>query len=120
MRDRLFPSWMPAITTRFVNPVQRLWAPWLPPFALILHRGRRSGTEYRSPVLAWRSGSTLYVVLYYGESQWVRNVLAAGGGEVVRHGKRSRLTDVRITRDGLPPAVRRVSRGLPVLAARIG
>ena len=114
---------MRAVNKRVVNPVQRLWAPWLPPLGLIVHRGRRSGAEYRSPVLAWRSGSRLYVVLYYGaDAQWVRNVLAAGGGEVVRRGRRSRFTDVRVVRDGaeeLPGVVRAASRGLPVLVAEL-
>jgi deazaflavin-dependent oxidoreductase (nitroreductase family) len=116
-------EWMPAVNKRLVNPVQRLWAPWLPPWAVIVHRGRRSGREYRTPVLAWRSGSALYVVLYYGtRAHWVRNLVAAGGGEVVRRGRRSRLAGVRIVRDGsaeLPRTVRAVSRGLPVLVAEL-
>jgi deazaflavin-dependent oxidoreductase (nitroreductase family) len=118
------PSWLRPVNKRVVNPVQRLWAPWLPPWAVIVHRGRRSGTEYRSPVLAWRSGSRIYVVLYYGASaQWVRNVLAAGGAEVVRRGRRSRIADVHVVRDGseeLPGVVRAMSRGLPVLVAELG
>jgi deazaflavin-dependent oxidoreductase (nitroreductase family) len=124
VRDSLMPSWLRPVNKRLVNPVQRLWAPWLPPWAVIVHRGRRSGTEYRSPVLAWRSGSRIYVVLYYGAgAQWVRNVLAAGGAEVVRRGRRSRFADVRVVRDGseeLPRVVRALSRGLPVLVAELG
>jgi deazaflavin-dependent oxidoreductase (nitroreductase family) len=111
VRDPLMPAWLPAVNKRVVNPIQRLWAPWLPPWALIVHRGRRSGREYRTPVLAWRSGSTLYVVLYYGtRAQWVRNLVAAGGGEVVRRGRRERITSVRIER----------GRRLPVLVAELG
>jgi deazaflavin-dependent oxidoreductase (nitroreductase family) len=114
---------MPAVNKRVVNPVQRLWAPWLPPWALIVHRGRRSGTEYRTPVLAWRSGSALYVVLYYGaRAQWVRNLAAAGGGEVLRRGRRERIASVRIVRGGsapLPAPVRVLGRGLPVLVAEL-
>jgi deazaflavin-dependent oxidoreductase (nitroreductase family) len=117
------PAWLPAINERVVNPVQRLWAPWLPPWALIVHRGRRSGTEYRTPVLAWRSGATLYVVLYYGvRAQWVRNLMAAGGGEVVRRGRRERIASVRIVRDGaapVPAMVRVLGGGLPVLVAEL-
>jgi deazaflavin-dependent oxidoreductase (nitroreductase family) len=123
VRDPLMPAWLPAVNKRVVNPVQRLWAPWLPPWALIVHRGRRSGAEYRTPVLAWRSRSELYVVLYYGTgAQWVRNVLAAGGGEIVRRGRRERIASVRIVRDGsaeLPGVVRVVGHGLPVLVAEL-
>jgi deazaflavin-dependent oxidoreductase (nitroreductase family) len=109
VRNQLIPAWL-ALTNRVFNPIQRLWAPWLPPFALIVHRGRRTGTEYRTPVLAWRSGSTLYVGLYYGTRvHWVRNLVAAGGGEVVRRGRRDRIVSVRIDR----------RRALPVLVAEL-
>ena len=117
------PSWLPAVNRRVVNPVVRLWAPWIPPQALIVHRGRRSGTDYRTPVLAWRSGSLLYVVLFYGaDTQWVRNVLAAVGGEVIRRGRRARLDSPRILRGpsaGMPRPVRRLARELPVLVAEL-
>lgn len=120
--DSLMPSWLPKVNKRVVNPVQMLWAPRLPPWAVIVHRGRRSGTEYRTPVLAWRSGSRLYVVLFYGsKTQWVRNVRATDGGEVIRGGRRRRLANVRIVHDPaaepLPHAVRVAARRSPVLVA---
>ena len=120
MRDSLTPDW-PAFNRRFVNPVQRLWAPRLPPWALIVHRGRRSGTEYRTPVLASVEDDTIYVGLYYGaDAQWVRNVLA-GGATVVRAGRSRRLERPRIVRDGLterlPATARVVVRHVPVLVA---
>ena len=70
------------------NRVQGAYAWILPPWAVILHRGRRSGRAYRTPVLAWRQGGTLIVALLYGEeSDWLRNLQAAGGGQVVRAGR---------------------------------
>ena len=69
------------------NRVQGVYAWILPPWAVILHRGRRSGRAYRTPVLAFRRGRTLIVALLYGEeSDWLRN-LRAGGGRVVRAGR---------------------------------
>jgi len=120
--DSLMPSWLPKVNKRVVNPVQMRWAPRLPPWAVIVHRGRRSGTEYRTPVLAVQAGSSLYVVLFYGSrTQWVRNVRAADGGEVIRRGRRRRFASVRIVRDQsaepLPWAVRVAARRLPVLVA---
>jgi len=120
MRDSLTPDW-PAFNRRFVNPVQRLWAPRLPPWALVVHRGRRSGTEYRTPVLASVEDDRIYVGLYYGaDAQWVRNVLA-GGATVVRAGRSRRLERPRIVRDGLterlPATARVVVRHVPVLVA---
>jgi deazaflavin-dependent oxidoreductase (nitroreductase family) len=70
------------------NPVQGLYAWILPPWAVILHRGRRSGRAYRTPVLAFRHDRSLVVALIYGEeSDWLRNLQAAGGGHVVRGGR---------------------------------
>jgi deazaflavin-dependent oxidoreductase (nitroreductase family) len=78
------------------NPIQGQYAWLLPPWAVICHRGRRSGRLYRTPVVAFRHGSTLAVVVLYGvKSDWVRNVLA-GGGEVVRAGHTYELLDPRI------------------------
>ncbi len=83
------------------NPIQRQYAWLLPPWAIIVHPGRRSGTVYRTPVDAFRKGDTLAVVVLYGErSDWIRNLLAAGGGQVVRGGRtyefiNPRVVDVR-------------------------
>src|SRR3989442_840625 len=69
------------------NRIQGLYAWVLPPWAVILHRGRRSGRPYRTPVLAFRRDHTLIIALLYGdESDWLRNV-RAGGGQVVRAGR---------------------------------
>jgi deazaflavin-dependent oxidoreductase (nitroreductase family) len=116
------PPWLAKVNKRVVNPIQGLWAPWLPPWAVIVHRGRRSGTEYRTPVLAVESGSSVYVGLFYGAgAHWVRNLLAAGGGEVIRRGRRRRIANVRILDDPsaepLPRAVRAAARRMPILVA---
>jgi deazaflavin-dependent oxidoreductase (nitroreductase family) len=69
------------------NRVQGLYAWLLPPWAVILHRGRRSGRHYRTPVLAFRHDRTLVIALLYGEqSDWLRN-LRRGGGQVIRAGR---------------------------------
>jgi deazaflavin-dependent oxidoreductase (nitroreductase family) len=81
---------------RINNPVQRTYAWLLPPWALILHRGRRSGSLYRTPVLAFRDRGALIVALLYGEeSDWLRN-LRAGGGSVVRRGRTFSVRSVRV------------------------
>ena len=107
---------------KVTNRIQGLWAPYLPPWAVIVHKGRRSGREYRTPVLAKRSGPTLEVVLFYGErADWVRNVLAAGGAGVVRAGRPAGLVDPRVvdsTDPGLSPSTRRIAgRNRRVLVA---
>jgi deazaflavin-dependent oxidoreductase (nitroreductase family) len=89
------------------NRIQGLYAWLLPPWAVILHRGRRSGRHYRTPLFAFRRGRTLVIALLYGqESDWLRN-LRAGGGQVIRAG---RTFTVR------PPEVIDTSGAGPLLA----
>jgi deazaflavin-dependent oxidoreductase (nitroreductase family) len=72
---------------RVTNRIQGLYAWLLPPWAVILHRGRRSGRHYRTPLFAFRRDRTLVIALLYGqESDWFRN-LRDGGGQVIRAGR---------------------------------
>jgi deazaflavin-dependent oxidoreductase (nitroreductase family) len=85
------------LNKRVNNPIQLQYAWLLPPWSVIVHRGRKSGRTYRTPVDAFRKGDTLAVVVLYGErSDWVRNLLAAGGGQVVRGGRTYSLRDPRL------------------------
>jgi deazaflavin-dependent oxidoreductase (nitroreductase family) len=78
------------------NPVQGTYAWLVPPWAILVHRGRRSGRWYRTPVLAFRQGGKLIVALLYGEeSDWLAN-LRAGQGFVVRAGRTFPLRAVRV------------------------
>lgn len=64
-------------------------------------RGRRSGKVRRTPVLRTRHNGADHLVALAGESQWVRNVRAAGGHAVIR---RRRAHHVRL--EELGPAER--------------
>src|SRR5947209_1283847 len=56
------------------NRVQGVYAWLLPPWAVIHHRGRRSGRPYRTPLLAFKRDHTVIIALLYGEeSDWLRN-----------------------------------------------
>jgi deazaflavin-dependent oxidoreductase (nitroreductase family) len=69
------------------NPVVRMVAGRLPPLAIIRHRGRTTGRDFATPVLAFRAADGLVVGVLYGTvSDWVRNLQAAGGGQVQRAG----------------------------------
>jgi deazaflavin-dependent oxidoreductase (nitroreductase family) len=71
---------------RVTNRIQGLYAWLVPPWAVVLHRGRRSGREYRTPLFAFRRDRTLVIALLYGQrSDWLRN-LRHGGGYVIRGG----------------------------------
>jgi len=92
----VMPRWLPRINRRVVNPIQRFWAPYLPPHALIEHRGRVSGTAYRTPVLAFRRGNAFVVLLGYGDrTDWLLNV-QAGGASMVRLGRRRAIASVTV------------------------
>jgi deazaflavin-dependent oxidoreductase (nitroreductase family) len=77
------------VTNRLAGPV----AGWLPPFALVLHRGRISDRAYRTPVWAFRTPDGYVIALTYGAgSEWVRNVLKAGGCTLRVRGRRFTCT----------------------------
>jgi deazaflavin-dependent oxidoreductase (nitroreductase family) len=106
------------------NPIQGQYAWLLPPWVVICHHGRRTGRVYRTPVNAYRCGSTLAIVVLYGaQSDWVRNVLA-GGAEVVRAGRTYDLREARLVDPRVEP-VPRLARPLgrlthTVMLARLG
>lgn len=121
----LMPAWMPHVNRKVINPVQRLWARYLPPYAIVVHSGRRSGKTYSTPVWAFRRGPLLAIVLPYGsQAQWVKNLISADGGDIIRAGKRSKLQNPRIvtsdTTEPLPRITRPIARRVPILACDLG
>jgi deazaflavin-dependent oxidoreductase (nitroreductase family) len=67
---------------RLLNPLIRQVAGrrGVSPFAVLHHRGRRSGRWYATPVAAQPVGDGFVVPLTFGEgADWFQNVLAAGG-----------------------------------------
>jgi deazaflavin-dependent oxidoreductase (nitroreductase family) len=82
------------------NPVARRVAGRLPGFAIVTHVGRRSGRTYRTPVNLFRAGERYVIALNYGsDSQWVRNVVAAGECEVETRGELIHLIGPEVVRD---------------------
>ena len=58
------------------------------PISIIRHSGRRSGTTYATPIIVEPMGDTFLFALPYGSKvDWYRNILAAGRGTVLWHGK---------------------------------
>src|SRR5947208_3005513 len=92
------------VTNRVLGPL----AERLPGFGIVVHVGRRSGTARRTPVNVFRHGEDYVIALTYGpDSQWVRNVLAAGELDVEIRGRRIHLVAPEIVHDetrGLVPA----------------
>lgn len=85
------PSPVPLPRTRFIrpfathilNPFTRLFVHRLPGFAIISHRGRKSGKIHRTPMNVFRDGDDYLFALTYGSGvQWVKNVMAAGEADL--------------------------------------
>ncbi len=66
------------VATHVVNPVMRHLAGRTPGSALLIYSGRKTGRSYKTPVNVFHRGHQYLFVLTYGQSQWVKNVLAAG------------------------------------------
>ena len=111
-----FPRFLRHVNRVFTNPVLGTFAWLVPPLAVVHHVGRKSGRAYRSPVVTFRSADGYVIPMTYGRDvDWARNMLAAGGCELERAGRRVPLRNPRIVDfDGaaphLPAAVRPVFR----------
>jgi len=96
---------------RVTNRLTRHVASWAPGFAIVTHVGRRSGRTYRTPVNVFRDDGRYVFALTYGrESDWVRNVLAAGGCEIETRRRNVRLEDPVLLVDPTRHAVPRPAR----------
>ncbi|HEY9525045.1 MAG TPA: nitroreductase family deazaflavin-dependent oxidoreductase, partial [Thermopolyspora sp.] len=86
------PQTMARLNRVGLNRVTRHLAPWVPGFGVVMHRGRRSGRPYQTPVNVFPKPGGYVIALTYGaDSDWVKNVLAAGGCELRTRGRRVRL-----------------------------
>jgi hypothetical protein len=64
---------------------------------MVVHRGRTSGRRYETPVLARIHDGEVVIAMFYGaDADWVRNVVAAGGGDLIRRRRTLKLSDPRI------------------------
>jgi deazaflavin-dependent oxidoreductase (nitroreductase family) len=94
------PRWLARSNRHVLNPVLGRLAPHLPGFGIIIHTGRKSGRQYRTPVNVFKREGGYVVALTYGrESEWVRNVLAAGGCQLLTRGRTIQLSGPRLYHD---------------------
>ena len=105
-----------------LNRITKRIAPQMPGFGVVVHRGRRSGRLYETPVNVFRAADGYVLALTYGpNADWVKNVLAAGGCELKTQGRTLRLISPRLFRDesrqDIRPIERQVLRVLALKAA---
>jgi deazaflavin-dependent oxidoreductase (nitroreductase family) len=113
------PGWLATFNRVATNHATRPLARRLPWFGVVIHRGRRSGHTYRTPINLFRSGDRYLIALTYGRDRdWVKNALAAGECDVETRGRSLRLVDPVIVEDArhdrFPSAVRMILDGLGV------
>jgi deazaflavin-dependent oxidoreductase (nitroreductase family) len=108
------PSWLVAVVmgplTKVLNPVMRKLAGrrHMRMAAEIRHVGRRSGRPYVTPAGARLTGDTFVIPLTFGnQSDWSRNVRAAGGCTIRLEGTKYRAVQPELAdRDQAAPVVR--------------
>ena len=107
------------VNRRFTNRIIGPLASRLPGFGVIVHTGRRSKRQYRTPVNVFPTSGGYVIALTYGvHADWVENVLAAGTCELETRGRHEHLTAPKIfhdeSRSHVPRSVRPVLRSLGV------
>ena len=107
------PRTVARINRRVTNHLLKGLATRLPGFGVVVHTGRRSRRQYRTPVNVFRREDRFTIALTYGlKSDWVRNVLAEGGCALETRGRTLRLSRPQLfhdeSRQAVPPPVRLV------------
>ena len=104
------PDWL---TRHVFNPLVALAASWglsLRGSHILAVRGRKSGQIRTTPVNPLEIGGIRHLIAPRGETEWVRNLRAAGGGEL-RLGRQHEPIGVEeLTDDAKPPILREYLR----------
>jgi deazaflavin-dependent oxidoreductase (nitroreductase family) len=103
------------VVHRYINPITRPVAKKLPTFAILTHRGRKTGRTYRTPINVFRRGNDYFFFLTYGSDvQWVKNILATRSCSIETRGQVVELVEPELITDPelrpAPPHVRFVER----------
>ena len=110
------PKWLARLNLHVTNRVLGPLAKYAPGMGVIVHTGRKTRRQYRTPVLVFRRGDHFVVALTYGrDSQWVQNVLEHGGCKFETMGRALQLTRPNVFHDEQRrsmPAVVRIILGL--------
>ncbi|MFJ4654926.1 nitroreductase family deazaflavin-dependent oxidoreductase [Nocardia sp. NPDC088792] len=107
------PQTLAKINRRVSNPVLGVFARFAPGFGIVIHHGRKSGREYRAPVMVFRRDGGYRIALTYGPKvDWLKNIRAAGSFDFETRGRVVTLTDPVLGHDAsaswAPPGVRQV------------
>lgn len=109
---RFRPSWLVLYQRYALNPIFGLFAPRVPGLGMVVHTGRKSHRQYRTPSVVFRRPNGYVFALTLGpRTDWVRNIMASGGCDLETRGHTVRLTRPRLFKDeqrrGMPALIRR-------------
>jgi deazaflavin-dependent oxidoreductase (nitroreductase family) len=97
---RFRKRWLAKFNIVVTNRITGLFAGWVPGFGILTHVGRKSGKVYRTPVNVFRAHDAFIIALTYSSgSEWVKNVLAAGGCELKTRGNKYQLSAPIVVHD---------------------
>lgn len=118
MLVRFRKRWVAAFNLAVTNRITSRFAGRLPGFGILKHVGRKSGRVYWTPVNVFRASEGFLIALTYGrESEWVKNVMAAGECELKTRRLRYRLSAPTIVHD---PTRRRFPLPVRIVLRLIG
>jgi deazaflavin-dependent oxidoreductase (nitroreductase family) len=109
------PRWVAKANKFGLNRLTKFIAPWAPGWAVVIHRGRKSGRVFRTPLWAFRRRGGYVIALTYGShADWVRNVMTEGGCELESRRRHYKLGAPRLYRDekaaDMPTLIRLILR----------
>jgi deazaflavin-dependent oxidoreductase (nitroreductase family) len=91
------PQWLARFNRHVTNPIQRLWAGFVPTMGILEHVGRRSGAHYRTPLTVFTTDEGVAILLTYGPNRdWLKNITASSGGRLKRYGRTFTVSDPRM------------------------
>jgi deazaflavin-dependent oxidoreductase (nitroreductase family) len=96
----LAPNWF---TRRVFNPIAMRFS--IAGSETLTVDGRRTGRPMRVPVLPVEHDGARYLVSTRGESDWVKNLRAAGGGRLGRAGRSGGITVDELPVEQRPPVI---------------
>jgi deazaflavin-dependent oxidoreductase (nitroreductase family) len=82
----------------------------IPHTYVLVHRGRRTGRTYSTPVTLIEDERGRFLVAPYGERSWVKNVRAAGEVELARKGRSEHVPVVQLAPGEAAPILRTYAR----------
>lgn len=86
-----------AVFNKYVtNRLFLLFAGWMPPLAIVNHKGRNTGRRYRTPIMAFPTETGFVFALTYGRNvDWVKNLMASDCGSLEYKGAETSIYGIR-------------------------